>query len=170
MYVFLILLLVTAQRLAELVYSHRNARMLLDAGGYEVGRAHYILMVLLHVAWLASLWWYAWDRPIYWGMVGIYLLLQVARAWMLMVLGPRWTMRIVITRNEPPEASLLTRFLRQPNYLILAMEVLVMPLAFGLWWQALLFTIANAAMTYWRLRIEDDTIEAPRGQSSLTEL
>jgi hypothetical protein len=43
-------------------------------------------------------------------------------------------------------------------------------LAFGLWWQALLFTIANAAMTYWRLRIEDDTIEAPRGQSSLTEL
>jgi methyltransferase len=89
---------------------------------------------------------------------------------MLMVLGPRWTMRIVITRNEPVEASLLTRFLRQPNYLLLALEVLVMPLAFGLWWQALLFTIANAAMTYWRLRVEDDTIEAPRGQSSLTEL
>jgi methyltransferase len=170
MYVFLILLLVTAQRLIELIYSHRNARMLLDRGGYEVGRVHYGLMLLLHVAWLATLWWYAWDRPVEWSMVVVYLLLQVARAWMLMALGPRWTMRIIVTPDEPMEASLFTRFLRHPNYLVLALEVLVMPLAFGLWWHALLFTVANAVMIYWRLRIEDETIEAPGSRDSVTEL
>src|SRR5688500_14544444 len=91
--------------------------------GYEVGRAHYVLMLLLHAAWLAALWWYAWDKPIYWSMIVIYLLVQVARAWMLMALGPRWTMRIIVTPDEPVEASLFTRFLRHPNYLVLALEI-----------------------------------------------
>jgi methyltransferase len=170
MYVFLILALVTLQRAIELVYAHRNASMLLVKGGYEVGRAHYGLMLLLHAAWLAALWWYAWDQPIYWSMIVVYLLLQVVRAWMLMALGPRWTMRIIVTPDEPMEASLFARFLRHPNYLVLALEILVLPLAFGLWWLALLFTIVNAAMIYWRLRIEDETIETPTSPGSIAEL
>jgi methyltransferase len=68
------------------------------------------------------------------------------------------------------EASLFARFLRHPNYLVLALEILVLPFAFGLWWLALLFTIANAAMIYWRLRIEDETIENPTSPDSIAEL
>jgi methyltransferase len=170
MYVFLILAFVTAQRVIELVYSHRNATMLLAKNGCEVGRAHYVLMVLLHIAWLATLWWDAWDRPVYWSMIVVYLLLQVVRAWMLMALGPRWTMRIIVTPDEPVEANLFTRFLRHPNYLVLALEILVLPLAFGLWWLAVLFTLVNAAMIYWRLRIEDETIETPTSPGSIAEL
>jgi methyltransferase len=169
MYEFLILGLVTAQRLTEFIYSYRNSKLLMEKGGFEVGRAHYVLLVVLHAAWLLSLWWYAWGRPIYWSLVIIYLVLQVARAWTLMALGPRWTIEIVVTPEEIVEGR-PTRFIKQPNYLVVAAEILVLPLVFGLWWHALLFSVLNGLMLYWRMRIEEDAIKPLHQDRSVAEL
>ena len=46
---------VAVQRLGELALSRRNERRLLAAGGHEGGAGHYPLIVLLHAAWLAAL-------------------------------------------------------------------------------------------------------------------
>jgi methyltransferase len=169
MYEFLILSLVTAQRITEFIYSHRNKRLLVEKGGFEVGRLHYVLLVALHAAWLASLWWYAWDRPIHWGFVIAYLIVQLVRAWTLMALGPRWTIEIVVTPDEVAKGG-PTHFLKQPNYLVVAAEILVLPLVFGLWWLALLFSVLNGLMLYWGMRIEQKAIEPANQDGSLTEL
>ena len=50
----IVVLLVTLERLAELVHGQRNARRLLAAGGTETGAGHYPLFVVLHGAWLAT--------------------------------------------------------------------------------------------------------------------
>ena len=47
------------------------------------------------------------------------------------------------------------RFLRHPNYLIVALEIAVVPLALGMWGFALVFTLANAALLYYRIAIEN---------------
>ena len=47
------------------------------------------------------------------------------------------------------------RFVSHPNYLVVAGEIAVLPLVFGLWQVALLFTLLNAAILAIRIRAED---------------
>lgn len=170
MLAFLVLVLVTLPRGAELTYSQRNARRLLASGGYEVGFGHYPLMVLLHAAWLAALWWYGWGKPLTWSFIVIYLILQMLRGWVLMALGSRWTSRIVILPHEKLVTDGPYSFLKHPNYAILAGEVLVLPLAFGLWWQAIVFSVLNGLLLWWRIRIEDRALEPLRAPPSVANL
>jgi methyltransferase len=155
-----ILALVTLQRLAELVIARRNTKALLAQGAYEVAPSHYPLIVAVHVAWLASLWWLAPGRSISWLLIELFLLLQIARLWVLATLGPRWTTRIIIL----PGAHLVRRgpyrFFRHPNYLIVVAEIAVLPLAFGLWELALVFSLANALVLSIRLKAENGALKA----------
>lgn len=161
-----IILLVAAQRLAELAYARRNARRLLAEGGTEHGRSHYPLMVLLHVAWLAGLFVLVpADAAVSWPLIGVYLVLQAARLWVLASLGRFWTTRIVTLPDAPLVRRGPYRWVRHPNYLVVTAEIAVLPLAFGAWWLALVFSLANAALLAVRIRIEDKAL-APKRRAS----
>jgi methyltransferase len=153
-----ILGLVTVQRLAELWLSNRNTRRLVEQGAVEVGRGHYPLIVAVHVAWLAALWWLAPGRPVIWPLVMVFALLQLARAWVIKTLGPRWTTRIIVLPGAPLVRSGPYQFVDHPNYLIVALEIAVLPLAFGLWSVALIFTLLNAAVLAVRIRAENEAL------------
>ena len=156
--VIVILLFVTAQRLFELWLSNRNTRRLLSKGAVEAGRGHYPLLVAVHVAWLAALWWWAPGRPIIWPLLLLYVLLQLARAWVITTLGPRWTTRIIVLPGAPLVRSGPYRFVDHPNYVIVAFEIAVLPLAFGLVGWALIFSILNAAVLSVRIRAENQAL------------
>lgn len=150
----LLLGFVTLQRLFELLLSRRNEARLRMRGAVEAGAEHYPWLVLLHVAWLAALWLFGWNREPNMLLVAAFLALQPLRYWVIVTLGDRWTARIFVI----PGASLLRRgpyrFFSHPNYLIVVLEIALLPLAFGLIWHAALFSALNAAMLAWRLRIE----------------
>ena len=150
-----ILLIVTTQRLGELWLSNRNTRRLLGEGAVEVGRGHYPLLVAVHVAWLATLWWWAPGQVINWSLVVLFALLQLARLWVIATLGPRWTTRIIVLPGAPLVRAGPYRFVDHPNYLIVALEIAVLPLAFGLAGVALAFSILNAAILTVRIRAEN---------------
>lgn len=158
-----ILALVTAQRLAELIVSRRHTRALLGRGAYEVGAGHYPLIVAVHAAWLAALWWLAPDRPVLWPLIGLFVLLQGARLWVLATLGERWTTRIIVLPGAPLVARGPFRFVRHPNYLVVAAEIALLPLAFGLWPIALIFSLLNAAVLAVRIRAEEKALESAAG-------
>jgi methyltransferase len=153
-----ILSLVTVQRLAELWLSNRNTRRLLDQGAVEIGRAHYPLIVGVHVAWLAALWWLAPGRPINWPLLFVFALLQLARLWVLATLGPRWTTRIIVLPGAPLVRGGPYRYVDHPNYLIVALEIAVLPLVFGLAGVALVFSLLNAAVLSIRIRAENEAL------------
>ena len=155
-----ILALVTAQRLAELIVARRHTRALLARGAYEVGAGHYPLIVAVHVAWLAALWWLAPGRPVLWPLIGLFVLLQGARLWVLATLGERWTTRIIVLPGAPLVARGPFRFVRHPNYWIVAAEIALLPLAFGLWSVALIFSLLNAAVLTVRIRAEEKALES----------
>jgi methyltransferase len=157
-----ILGLVTLQRLAELVIARRNTRRLLAEGGYEVGAAHYPLIVAVHALWLATLWYLAPGSPISWPLIGLFLLLQLGRLWVLATLGERWTTRIIILPRAPLVTGGPFRFVRHPNYLIVAAEIALLPLAFGQWEVALFFSAANAAILAIRIRAEEKALSPSR--------
>jgi methyltransferase len=153
-----ILALVTLERLGELWLSHRNTRRLLAQGGREVGAGHYPLIVAVHVLWLAALWWLAPIRSVDGFFLGIYVLLQVARFWTIEALGDRWTTRIIVLPDAPLVKRGPYRFVDHPNYVVVAGEIAVLPLVFGLWQVALIFTLLNAAVLAIRIREENRSL------------
>ncbi len=150
-----LLVFLTLQRASELVIATRNTRRLLASGAYEVGAAHYPVMVTLHASWLGSLWWFGRDRALVLPFVFAFALLQLGRVWVLATLGARWTTRVIIVPDEAPITGGPFRFIRHPNYLVVAFELPCVSLALGLVWHALLFGALNLAMIAWRIRVEN---------------
>jgi methyltransferase len=149
-----ILALVTLQRLGELWLSNRNTRRLIAKGAREHSPGHYPLIVAVHVLWLASLWWLAPGRPVDGFWLAMFLAVELARIWVLASLGPRWTTRIIIL-DEPLVRRGPYRFVNHPNYLVVVAEIAVLPLVFGLWQVALVFSLLNAAILTVRIRAEN---------------
>ena len=79
---------------------------------------------------------------------------------MLATLGPRWTTRIIVLPGAPLVTGGPFRFVRHPNYVIVVAEIVLLPLAFGLWQVALLFSLANAAVLAIRIRAEERALQA----------
>jgi methyltransferase len=150
-----ILALVTLERLGELWLSHRNTKRLLAQGGHEVGAGHYPLIFAVHVLWLATLWWLAPELSVDGFFLGLYVLLQVARFWTIEALGDRWTTRIIVLPDAPLVKRGPYRFTDHPNYVVVAGEIAVLPMVFGLWQAALIFTVLNAAVLWVRIREEN---------------
>ena len=154
-----LLLLATVQRLVELAISSRNTRALLAEGAYEVGRGHYPAIVFVHVAWLAVLWAFFLAgltllQP--WAAIA-YLLVQVLRVWTLLSLGRYWTTRIIVVPGAPLVRKGPYRFIRHPNYLVVVLEIALLPLALDAWPLAIGFSIVNAIVLAWRIRTENAT-------------
>jgi methyltransferase len=150
-----VLALVTVQRLGELVLARRNTRRLLAMGAHEVAPEHYPLLVAMHAAWLGGLWWLAWDQPIQWPWLAVFLVLQCLRVWVLATLGGRWTTRIIVMPGAPLVARGPYRFLSHPNYAVVIGEIAALPLAFGLWAYAAAFSLLNAVVLTVRIRAEN---------------
>jgi methyltransferase len=160
---YIILSLVVLERLAELALAHRNTKRLKAAGAVEHGAGHYPLFVVLHAAWLFALFFTV--RPttaISWPLIAIYGLLMVGRVWVVVSLGRFWTTRVITLSGAPLVRRGPYRFLRHPNYLIVTAELLVLPLAFGAWWIALVFSALNFALILHRIRIEEAALDGRR--------
>lgn len=153
-----ILALVTVQRLGELMLARRNTALLKAQGGVETGAAHYPLIVALHAAWLIGLFMLAWDRPVNWLWMALFVLLQLGRVWVIASLGRRWTTRIITVPGETLVLRGPYRFVSHPNYIVVAAEIAVLPLAFGLNAFAAIFSILNAAILAIRIRAEAEAL------------
>ncbi|RXT08202.1 hypothetical protein EIZ39_12090 [Ammoniphilus sp. CFH 90114] len=121
---------------------------MLARGGYEVGREHYKYIVMIHVGFLTSLlieggvleatppgWW---ILPF-----ALFMGTQVLRYWCIRSLGPYWNTRIYIL----PESELVKkgpyRWLKHPNYWIVMTEFIAIPVLFGAYYTAFLWTLVN---------------------------
>lgn len=160
--------LVALERLAELWYARRNTRALLDAGGIEVGAGHYPIMVALHAAWLIAI--VATvppDATVSLPLLALFVILQACRAWVLASLGRYWTTRVITVPGAPLVRRGPYRFLRHPNYVVVAAEIAVLPLAFDAWGLAVLFSALNGALLVWRISVEEQAL-APRREAPHT--
>lgn len=157
------LALVAAQRLLELAWAAANTARLRRLGAVEADAAGYPLFVLLHAFWLASLALAvpAATRP-YWLLLGLFALLQLGRVWIVLSLGRWWTTRILSLPGAPLVKTGPYRWLRHPNYLLVAAELAVLPLAFGAVWVAILFSALNLALVVRRIAIEERALSPRR--------
>ena len=154
---------VTLQRLLEMRLADSHSRKLLAQGAVEHGREHYPIIVALHAAWLLALWWWAPGRTISIPLLVLFAVLQIGRVWVIRSLGDRWTTRIIVKPGAPLVRRGPYRFVNHPNYLIVAAEIAVLPLVFGLWQLAVLFSALNAIVLTVRIRAETRALASLRG-------
>ena len=157
---YLVLAMVTLQRLGELLLAERNTRRLVGRGAYEVGRGHYPFIVAVHAGWLITLWLLGPGPPIHLLPLALFVALQAARIWVIASLGDRWTTRIIVLPGAPLVRSGPYRWTDHPNYLIVMLEIAVLPLVFGLPEVALFFSLLNGIVLWVRIREENKALAA----------
>jgi len=167
---FTVLVLGTGvERLVELVISKRNAAWAFARGGVESGRGHFPAMVLLHTGLLVGALAEAWllDRPFLpalgWPMLVLALLSQAGRYWVIASLGRQWNTRVIVVPGMPLIRRGPYRFtwLPHPNYLIVAIEGIALPLVHTAWITAIVFTVLNAILLIgFRIPTEDRALKA----------
>ncbi|MEQ8333267.1 isoprenylcysteine carboxylmethyltransferase family protein [Nisaea sp.] len=158
-----VVLIVAGLRMAELVHARRNLTRLIARGGVEHGARHYPLFVLLHGSWLLALFFLVHGDVLpSLPLLALFAALQAVRVWIIASLGPYWTTRIVTLPDAPLIRRGPYRFLRHPNYLLVAVEIPLLPLAFGAWDIAALFGAANLALLAYRIRVEEAVLAERR--------
>ena len=165
--------LVATQRLLELVLARHNERKARVKGAVERGREHYPFIVALHSLWLVSTLVEGVLRgpefPTLWPVpLAIFLLVQPLRYWAIFSLGESWNTKILIV----PGAKLVRRgpyrYLNHPNYVAVVVEILTLPLIFGAWVTAFVFTALNAILLYIRIREENRAFTELSGPGQTT--
>lgn len=158
-----IVALIVLQRLAELVYSRRNIGRLMAGGGVVVAEPAYPWIVAVHAAWLAAL---AFaipaDAPVQVPLLLLYIAILGFRVWVMASLGGYWCTRIVTVPGAPLVRKGPYRFLRHPNYAVVAAEIFVAPLIFDAWLIAIVFSVLNAGVLWLRIEREDSVLAARR--------
>lgn len=173
MWFWILFAFVVVQRLTELVIARRNERWMKARGGIEMGHAHYKWMVCVHVLFLISLlvevqvfgarsaaWW--------WAPLAVFVAAQVMRFWALFSLGPYWNTKIIVVAGADVIAKGPYRFLRHPNYVIVAAEILTLPLIFQAYVTAVVFTFLNIVVMRIRIPVEEKALSETTDYRSST--
>jgi len=152
-------ILILAQRGLEELYSARNTNALLAKGAREAGRAFYPVVAVTHLAWIFGLYLLIPpEAPVYWSLIGVYLLLQPVRYWVIWSLGPYWTHRIITLKDTPLVQRGPYKAIRHPNYIVAVIETALLPLAFGAWAYALILTAIWAVVLSYKIHLEDTAL------------
>lgn len=163
-WLYLVLVLVALQRMFELFQAQRNTDRLLARGASEIAPHQHPFFVAFHAAWLVAM---AVSIPAgtppNWWLIGAYALVECGRIWTIASLGEYWTTRIITLPSEPLVQRGPYRFVRHPNYIIVVLEVAILPLAFDAWQIAMVASVINAALLVWRMRAENAALNLRRG-------
>lgn len=159
--------LLALERAVELILSRRNARQARAAGAVESGQGHYPVMVAFHTLFLLScaaevlLVPRTFPGALGWVAFGVAVGAQGLRYWAVASLGVRWNTRVLVWPGVPPVTSGPYRFLRHPNYLAIILEMMAVPLVYGAWVTAAVFSLGNLLLLRVRIRSEEKALGAP---------
>lgn len=145
-------------RIGELILSKRNEKWLLQNGAIEYGQKHYPLIVALHVFFIVSLIVeYSMKEAVSYNsfLLVLYFLLLVFKAWIILSLGKFWHTKIYHVPNYPLIKKGPYRYFKHPNYMIVIIEIAVIPLIFHLYFTAVIFFVFNAIMLTVRIKAEN---------------
>ncbi len=160
LWLVLFLVALTAQRVSELAVSARNERRLRALGAREHPAGHFALLLLVHVLFPIALAGEvltlgARPGPLWPVWLALFLAAHALRFASMRSLGERWHVRIWVVPGMPLVRRGPYRWLRHPNYLAVAVELIVAPLIFGAWRTSLGISALNLVALGMRIRAEN---------------
>lgn len=156
---------VILERIVELFLSKQNEKWLRENGAVEFGKEHYKYFILLHTLFLLSLLSEFNIRDIdfnysfinYAGLT-VFITVQFFRLSIFMSLGKYWNTRILMIPESKPIKKGLYKYLRHPNYGIVIIEIITIPLSFSLYYTLIIFSILNLLLLKVRITEENKVL------------
>ena len=162
---YILILFVIIQRITELSVSKRNEKWLLSQGAVEYGKEHYRFIVIMHAMFFVSMIAEYNFKSVHndlniinYLFLVFFALLQIMRFWVIHSLGKFWNTRIIRVPGSDLVKSGPYKFLKHPNYVIVALEIFCLPMIFGLYYTAIIFTILNSLILYIRIKEENKVL------------
>ncbi|QHJ69394.1 MULTISPECIES: isoprenylcysteine carboxyl methyltransferase family protein [Planococcaceae] len=148
---YIVFIFVILQRLAEMIYAKSNEKQMKKEGAIESGAAHYKWIVLLHLFFFIALltevlYFDLLDNRFWWVFLIVFVVAQILRVWALASLGRFWNTKILVLPGAEKVKKGPYRWLPHPNYIVVALEIASLPMIFGAWRTALVFSAANALL------------------------
>ena len=149
---------VICARLIELRVAARNEKWLRENRAIEYGQNHYPFIVALHTFFfLAMIVEYIMrgGANINYMVLAVFLVLIIFKIWTISSLGKYWNTKILRVPNSIFIKKGPYKYFKHPNYFIVICEIIVIPLVFGLYYTAIIFTILNGIMLSVRIKEEE---------------
>lgn len=160
---FVLITFIVIQRFIELRIAKNNEKWMKDRGGIEVGEKHYKWFIVVHTLFFIALFSEVMisSKPVYSVniiLLMLFILVQIGRMWCIQSLGRFWNTRIITL----PGVALIKRgpykYVKHPNYIIVAVEFIVIPLLFGAIITAIVFPILHAILLSVRIPSENKAL------------
>jgi methyltransferase len=156
-------IVIVLQRLIELLIAKSNEKLMKQQGAIEFGTMHYRFMVLIHMLFFSAF--IVEKLSLNRGLSQLWILLlltflgaQVIRIWAITSLGKYWNTKIIVLPNSAVVRRGPYRYIKHPNYFVVAIELIVIPLLFEAYYTACLFTILNGLILSIRIREEEKAL------------
>lgn len=163
-YLWILLVIIILQRLAELRQAKGNEKWMKERGGIERGEQHYKWFIILHTMFFISIIFEVSFRDtsnltLNYVLLSTFVITQIIRIWCIQTLGKFWNTKIIIL----PEFSLVSKgpykYIKHPNYIIVGIELFVIPLLFGAYITAILFPILHILLLMVRIPCEERALK-----------
>lgn len=159
-YIFtVVILFIIGQRFMELVIAKRNEEWMKQRGGLEIGQKHYKWFIILHTLFFLTLIFEVMAKrepiTINYLLLVMFFLTQLARVWCIYTLGKFWNTKIIILPKVAPIKKGPYRYVKHPNYIIVGIELFIIPLLFGAVWTALIFPFMHILLLCIRIPQEN---------------
>lgn len=167
-YVFFTIIIL--QRLCEMIIAKRNEKWMRENGAQEFGQNHYPLIVFIHTMFFIVFFLevYIWQNrlsPVWPIVLSIFMMTQLIRVWAITSLGRYWNTKIIVL----PGAKMVNKgpyqFLKHPNYLVVTIEFIVIPLMFEAYFTAFFFSLLNGIILRIRIAAEEKALYQLTGYS-----
>lgn len=161
----LFMTLIVIERLYELKISKKNAAAVLGKGGIEAGREHFPYMVVLHMTFFAAIPYEVFKFELQFNpelalTMGLIVALSMAlRYWAIISLGIFWNTRVIVLPGHKAIIKGPFRWIRHPNYVAVIIEMAAIPLFYGAWRTALVYSFLNFLMLKTRISVEEQALK-----------
>lgn len=145
-------------RIVELIIARSNEKWMRAQGALEYGQAHYPFIVALHSLFFVSLiveYSLSDKQHLYPILILVYMLVVTLKFWVIGSLGKYWNTKILRIPNAVLVKKGLYKYIKHPNYVLVVVELLLIPLCFQLYVTAIVFGLLNALMLRVRIREEN---------------
>lgn len=159
------------ERALEIAIHRRNAKRLSARGARWFGpHDGFALIVLAQAVLFGGLMietvlapWSGGASAWAWPLLVVLALAQALRYWCITTLGERWAIRVVTVSDAPRVVGGPYRFLPHPNYLVVMVEAIALPLAYGAY-ATLAIVVPLQAIALWRrIGIEERALREAQG-------
>jgi methyltransferase len=165
---WLFISIIITQRILELFVAKQNEKWMKSQGAIEFGKRHYPVIVFVHILFFISLitevQFFQKDISPLWPLFLVaFLAVQAVRIWALLSLGRFWNTKILVLPGAAVIKKGPYKYLKHPNYCVVVLELIIIPLMFHAYFTAILFTLLNMFVLSIRIPAEEYALKKYAG-------